>query len=63
MKNEIVSIDVVLTDLKNEREFLENYTRNFQQHYEVCKMIWNYERQERHLERLTIILNNPTSLN
>lgn len=63
MKNELISIDFMIQNLKNERNFLEKYTRNFQQHFELSRSIFFLEKQKRKLELELIILNNPIFLN
>ena len=63
IKLEIESCDVCIANLKSEKEFIEKYTRNFQEQFEYHRMIWQMEKQKRLLEFQLFFLNFGSPLN
>ena len=63
IKSEIESCEVCIANLKNEKEFIEKYTLNFQEHFEYHRMIWQMEKQKRLLEIQLFFLNFGSPLN
>lgn len=63
IKSEITSCEVCIANLKSEKEFIEKYTRNFQEHFEYHRMIWQMEKQKRKLEIELFFLNFGSPLN
>jgi len=64
---EIESIDLFISNIKNEKIFCEKYTRNFQQAFEYHVMIFQFEKQKRKLEFksniLDCIAHKPININ
>ena len=44
IKSEIESCEVCISNLKSEKDFIEKYTRNFQEQFEYHRMIWQMEK-------------------
>ena len=64
---EIESIDLFISNIKNEKIFCEKHTRNFQQAFEYHVMIFQFEKQKRKLEFksniLDCIAHKPININ
>ena len=63
IKSEIESCEVCISNLKSEKDFIEKYTRNFQEQFEYHRMIWQMEKQKRLLEIQLFFLNFNLPLN
>lgn len=64
---EIESINVMISNTKNEKEFCEKYTKNFQAQFEYHQIIFQYNKIKNQLEKSLLNLNcishNPINLN
>lgn len=65
LKNEIESCEICISNMKAKKEFIEKYTRNFQEQFEYHRMIWAMEKQKRKLEIELFFLKfgKPLNLN
>ena len=64
---EIESIDLFISNIKNEKIFCEKYTRNFQAQFEYHQIIFQYDKMMRKLIKsklnLECISHKPINLN